>query len=327
MKNNLKKIFIVVALLIFGSIVGVKAQETDQAATPSGLTISPIIVEPNIQPGDSYTQIVKLENPTDDTVTLYPKTSNFTAKDDSGEPIFSTDEEDNSYGLASWIEYSEEAIVLAPKSRQEFTYVINVPEDTKNGGYYGVVFFSSTPGEVTGSGVAISSQIGQLILLGFGKTTEQLTLKDFEVPFISQKTPIEMIANFTNTGNVHVKPSGTVEIKNLFGQTSGSYVLNEKKSSILPDQSRKYPVTFDKKWAFGYYKAELKATYGSSATPLTSTSSFWVLPLIPILIVLFVLILIIWLIRTSIKKHDQKIMQQNNSAPTNPAPPTTPPQV
>jgi len=109
-----------------------------------GLTISPPITELTIKPGESTTQTIRLTNPTDKIVEVYPKIMNFSAKGEGGEPaFFEATDESAKFSLAKWIEVTQSKIALTPEQVVEFKYKINVPVSAEPGGHYGVVFFAT----------------------------------------------------------------------------------------------------------------------------------------------------------------------------------------
>ena len=116
-----------------------------------GLTISPPIVELELKPGESKANIIRISNPTEALVEAYPKTMDFRAKGESGEPAFMEGEEaGGNYALSSWITFSEPKIAMASEQVKEFSYTITVPTNAEPGGHYGAVFFATDPPESEG---------------------------------------------------------------------------------------------------------------------------------------------------------------------------------
>ncbi len=265
-----------------------------------GLTISPPISELNLKPGETATEVIRLTNPTDRLIEVYPKVMNFGAKGEGGEPAFTeATDESAKYSLAKWIEISQGKIALTPEQVVEFKYQISIPKDAEPGGHYGVVFFATEPPKVSedSSKVSIGSMVGSLILTKVpGTIIEKGNLESFSAPWFSFNSPVEFTTRVSNNGNIHFKPKGEIRIKDWAGKEIDSVKVNEELGNILPDSVRK----FTSKWApqqswffpIGRYKAELKLTYGESEKELTGNVYFWIIPLwfIILLVVIFVLL-------------------------------------
>lgn len=278
-----------------------------------GLTISPPILEINLEPGNVYNQIIKVTNPTKNLVEVYPVVMNFTAKDETGSPGFSpASDESQTYAMAKWITFSQNKLALTSQQVVEFKYTIKVPADAEPGGHYGVVFFASQPPKLTGdiSQVAIASQVGSLVLGRVaGEISEQGAVEAFSVAKkFYFKPPVDLIARIKNNGNVHFKPTGDISIKNMFGSDIGKVTVNDSKGNVLPQSIRKFEQKWDPatspfyKIPIGRFTANLALAYGEINQPLSATVSFWVIPIWFIVVVAAVIILIIALIIWQRKK-------------------------
>ena len=268
-----------------------------------GLTLSPPIKELTLKPGERKAEVVKLTNPTENIVELYPTLMNFKAAGEGGEPTFySASEEESKFSLASWIEINQTKIALAPEQVVEVKYEIVVPEDAEPGGHYGVVFFATEPPKIEGqeaSQVALSSMVGSLILGKVpGDIIEEGELEEFKSDrrlYLNNK--INIISRINNTGNIHFKPEGEITIKGIFGD-SETLKINENRGNVLPDSIRR----FDNEWKpkgikVGRFKAEAKYTYGESEKVLAGTLVFWIIPwwLIVLTATLLVLVIVIFI--------------------------------
>ncbi|MCX6806535.1 MAG: hypothetical protein NT135_00170, partial [Candidatus Berkelbacteria bacterium] len=133
-----------------------------------GLTISPPIFELTLKSGETSSQVIKITNPTQKLMEVYPTVMNFKASGESGEPAFyPATKEETKFSLASWIKFNQTKIALTPEQVVEFNYQIAIPKDAEPGGHYGVVFFATEPPkpEQDVSQVAIASMVGSLILV------------------------------------------------------------------------------------------------------------------------------------------------------------------
>ena len=294
------KIFIVFFLLLFTLL----PFRSSLAQVPGeGLTISPPLFELNLKEGETSSQTIKITNPTESLVEVYPLVMNFKASGESGEPAFypATSEEEK-FSLAKWITFNQTKIALTPEQVVEFKFQIKVPSDAEPGGHYGVVFFATEPPQLEKdiSQVAIASMIGSLIL---GKTPGEIIEKGVLEEFIAGrfyfKKPIKFTTRIQNTGNIHFKPQGEIMIKDWRGKIVEKVAVNSAKGNVLPDSTRKFEESWTpQKWyTVGRFKADLKLTYGESNQSLNGKLIFWIIPwwLITVLVILILaLAFLLW---------------------------------
>jgi len=209
MKNN---IFVVLVLALLSTLL------LPQIA--AALTLTPPLLEIGVDPGREITSKIKVFNESDSTISLYPSTANFTAKDEIGTPYFLFGEEE---GLASWIEITPGPIVLLPGERQDVVFNVKVPEDADPGGHYAGIFFGSAPPAIDSEAgqVTVVSKLGVLLLFRVsGDVTVKNAIQEFHIlndQKIFTRLPINFWYRLRNSGNLHIRPEGEIEIKNIFG--------------------------------------------------------------------------------------------------------------
>lgn len=307
-KNMLKKItllLILLPLLLFTRPV--------QAAVPGeGLTISPPLVELSLNPGETSKQQVKLTNPTNQLVEVYPSAMNFEASGEGGEPAFTSASASASrYSLANWLSFQEGKIALTPEQVVDFKYQISVPENAEPGGHYGVIFFGTEPPETQKdvSQVALASMIGELILVRVpGDINENASLTDFSTKKFYLKGPVEFSLRIKNLGNIHFKPQGDITIKNMFGNTVETMKVNEAKGNVLPESTRKFTENWQPGgFLFGKFTANTGLNYGETNQNLSGNLNFWIVPIwfiiVVSIIILAIIVLIIWKVKRKKKKQ------------------------
>ncbi len=308
----MKKFFkIFLALIFLSPYLLISLARPAVAAVPGeGLTISPPIFELTLKPGESSSQTIKITNPTQKLMEIYPLVMNFRASGEGGEPAFypATSEEEK-FSLASWIKFNQTKLALTPEQVVEFKYQIQVPNDAEPGGHYGVVFFATEPPkpEQDISQVAIASMIGSLILAKTpGEIIEKGLLEEFVANKFYLKVPVEFTTKIQNTGNIHFKPQGEITIKNWQGKIVDKVAVNLAKGNILPDSTRKFEEKWSpSKWSVGKFTADLSLTYGEPQQNLSGDLSFWLIPLWFIILIGLILLIIIVLIIWKIKRKNQ----------------------
>lgn len=163
-----------------------------------------------------------------------------------------------------------------------------------------------------------------------GTVAEQANLLDFysatspgyQKAGFFEYGPVGFVERIENKGNIHIQPTGTVEIYDMFGKKVQTLRVNgdpadskNQPRSILPNSVRKFEQTLDKKWMFGPYTAKLKLTYGQNKTPIESTTGFWVIPYMLILGVLLLLAIVIFGGRWLIRRYNAHIVNKATAAP------------
>ena len=268
--------------------------------TGEGLTISPPISDLSLKPGDISEQTVRITNPTDKLMEIYPQVQNFRAKGEGGEPDFYPASNDESkFSLASWIKFSQSKIALTPEQVAEFKYRINVPIDAEPGGHYGVIFFATEPPktEANSNQVSVASKIGSLVLVRIpGDIKENGKITDFSANKFFFKGPVLFTTRIQNSGNIHFKPKGQIIIKNWQGKSIESIEFNTANGNVLPESTRKFEEKWQSsKWTFGYFSANLALSYGETNQTLSGKLTFWIIPwwLITVLIIIVIILIVI----------------------------------
>lgn len=305
----MKKSFFTIALiaLIFGLA----------PFSASAVTVSPPVMEFDARPGDTIVDVIKLYNETGETQTFVGTVQSFKALNETGAPNFSSVEE--STGLATWLKLDESSITLGPSERKDVLFSISVPADAEPGGHFtGVLWSAGGAVAAGGTGVGITMKTGTLVLVRVaGAVSETGRLASFIADRQSYNyLPVNFAVRFENLGNVHLKPAGVIEIKNLFGRKVTSLSVNEELANVLPESIRKFDTIWQKtqtprgasEWqkerenfAWGKYTATLILNYGENGEVATATLVFWVFPwrvtIFYSVLVLIIVLLIVWGIR------------------------------
>jgi len=305
------------------------------------LTLSPPLFELAVDPGSETGSKIKVINETKDTVTLYVSTANFTSKDEAGNPYFLFDEKE---GLADWIKVETGPIVLLPGERRDVLFTIEVPKDADPGGHYAGIFFSSGPPELTpgqAGQVGLVAKLGTLILLRVsGDVTIKSAIQEFHIlndQRFFTRLPVQFWYRLYNSGNLHVRPEGTIEIKNILGFTIAEAPANPSEGAVLPDSMRKFEPAWKtergdakpskieykdffqnffaqaiseyRNFAFGRYTAALKLTNVPESL-LVAKISFWVFPWHFLIVAIIALALALWIVIFIISRYNRWIIKK-----------------
>ena len=273
--------------LSFGAAGQVSAQQP-----PTGISISPPSYELSANPGDQITNTIRVDNPVDQALNITVSPRNFTALGEEGQVNLT--EEDSTYSLAKWITISPASAIVGARQSQEFTYTIKVPANAEPGGRFGSLVFKTDAKPIQGqSGVAVGQEVGSLLFLKIaGAVQEKVSIADFKpVNAVNEYKPVAFDVRVKNGGNVHLRPSGTITITNIFGKKVATIPIDSR--NVLPDAVRKMDARWGgSKFIFGRYTATASVVYGDSKEIVTATTTFWGLPYTIMLIALGVLVLL-----------------------------------
>ncbi len=321
MKKTKKYFFILTAAILFGLLIA--------PSITSAVTISPPIIELDAARGDVINQTLKVRNESSTSMTYYLSAERFIAGGEEGAPEFVGED----IGLATWIKFPFNSINIGPGETVEVPFQIVIPSYASPGGNYAAVFLSTVPPEAEqgASQVSIASRIGTLILVRIaGEVNEDAKIADFSTGADSYLSlPVDFNIRVENDGNVHVKPMGSITIKNMLGSVAGNVQVNEKGGNVLPEQIRKFESSWIKNpnatdantfwgkymqekenYAFGRYTAELVLNYGTAGKLMTASTSFWVIPWHIIIVNLLILIILVVIIYFLVKKYNAWLIKK-----------------
>jgi hypothetical protein len=287
-----KNIFFVAAALIAVSSFLFAFFKLQAQGTPPGLLIVPSNLEIIINPGEETTKKVTLYNNDNKDVDIIPETRNFTAQGEEGNVTLTSSE--TGFSLASWMTITPTKATIKAHKSQEFTILMKVPKNAEAGGHFGSVVLSTVPpppGSLKETGAFVVQQIGALILTKIpGMVNEAAKLESFTTDkSFYMSGPVAFTARVKNNSNVHIRPAGTVTIKDLFGNKT---VIQVEEKNVLPSAIRKIPANWNSKFLIGRYTADLALYYGSADKNLNSSIIFYAFPVKEGLIALAILLLI-----------------------------------
>ncbi len=331
-------------------------------AQAASITVSPPKFEFTADKGNALSETITITNGEDTDLALQISTADFQAEGEQGRATFIEGSDDNSaFSLSSWIELPETIITVPANGRIELPYTIRVPEHAEAGGHFGSIFFS--PVVSNENLITIQQKVGVLMLVRVsGDIIEQGAIERFATypvgiegndvvatspQRIFQTFPVSFAVRFTNTGNVHIKPQGTITLQNMFGKeltrvgerikvnSSGAITgteladtipVNAEGGNVLPESARAYVSSWKgygsqiinnegkaeltwKGFGFGRYTATLHMQYGSTALA-PQTIHFWIIPWMVVIPSLLGLIILIVLIKLWRKASRERLKQQ-----------------
>lgn len=275
----------VAVFVVAGSLVAstVFAQESG-----NGFQVSPVRVELTVTQGSSEKTTITAINPTSANIEANVIVNDFeAATDETGQPkvIFETDQSAPGNSFKSLV--GQLGTVNIPAGGQvEVPITITVPENASPGGYYGAVRFEPTVN--TDKNVNLSASVGTLFLITVpGDLSESLELVELTAArndstgrFFINGSDLQTVVRLKNTGNIHVKPFGRVQVTDSKGNVIEQYEFNntEPKANVLPDSTRKFTDKLSKNYSLGKYTITANLGYGTAGNLITSKNTFWVIP-------------------------------------------------
>jgi hypothetical protein len=302
----------IVVLLLSSLGAGILSAQSEEGLTGNGFRISPVVTPLVIEPGQSETFALTVENPTNLPITAVAVINNFSAgSNEDGEPLPILDESAPAprNDIRQLIEPIEN-IELGPNEKVDFDVTVSVPADANAGGYYGLVRFE--PDSVNNLGnVTLAASVGSLVLVRVpGDLTEQLVVEQISAAqgdslksFITSGD-VSSLVRIKNTGDIHLQPIGKVIVKNMFGNVVYEYELNERRDSfVLPDSVRRFQNDLDYDGWFGRYTIEANISSETGGGNIVSTqANFWYVPVWAIVVLFVALFAIVFGIVTLVNR-------------------------
>jgi hypothetical protein len=320
-RGIISRTILVAGIIFFATIVFVTPQKTHAQASNAnaaqGIEISPVLVELNGVAGGTYKVTIKVINVTSSKLFYSVLVNDFTAKNETGTPQTLLDSTlPDAASIGSWVTLPD-GFTLESRESKTIDVTLTIPQDAEPGGHYGVIRFSGQAPDVDDTGVGLSASVQSLLLVRVdGAITEQAQILEFFSAADGNRTgvfegsPVGFVTRIQNQGNIHLKPVGSIEVKDAFGSIVSTIPVNEEKSNVLPDSVRRFDSVVNEGWMFGYYTANLTIGYGTKGQALVSSISFWVIPYRIILIALLVILTLGYILKRVVKSYNKRIIER-----------------
>ncbi len=301
----------------------VKAKDPVLTNAAQGLEISPTLLDLNAVRGGVYDLNISIRNVTASDVKYYSEINDFTAADESGSPLITSNSGlPDTISIQKWVSLLPD-FDLGSRQSKVVTASITIPNNAEPGGHYGVIRFSDKAPNTGSNNVSISTSVGVLVLIRVaGDIMENAeleslyTTKDNNQTSFFENGPITLVTRIKNNGNVHIKPTGSIVIKDMFGGTISTLNVNSEKSNVLPNSIRRFEVVHNSKWMIGKYSANLAISYGTTGQVIIGSTSFWVIPYKLISTGLLLLITVIFILIRLIKVYNRHIIAKSKNEKT-----------
>ncbi len=262
-----------------------------------------------VKPGEKLQTAIEVRNPSDYPATVETFARDFIIGEDGETPIAVEDDVSSKWSLAKWITITPNNVVLKARGSATILVNIEVPAEALPGGRYAMILHKPVTGAENGetTGAKVTAQVGTLLyVLVDGPTTENAVINTFNFDKFSEFGPIAYKFSIKNNSSLHIRPSATIKIKNMFGKELVNLTSDQK--NIFPDSSREFTGEWNTHWGFGRYTAVLTGAYGTNLDKiLAAEASFWIIPVRAVLATILIIVLIVMIIMTTRKKYKKML--------------------
>lgn len=250
-----------------------------------------------MRPGETRIIDIELTSYEGEPRTYSVGTEDFSMADDETNVIQFHGTNDGPFSARHWITLPTESIALLHGEKATVPVRISVPLDAMPGDRQSVIVFRRDPKASSSDKSSLIARAGALIFVtvtgGEGPSGE---LKNFTPSSrVSWSLPARFFLQFRNTGAVHAVPSGTIEIKNVFGVNVDTLPIANW--YVLRNSTRSQEIGWRPAFALGHYTATLHLQTSEDSDPEIRTESFWVIPVFSVITVLLCIFIVSFLIQ------------------------------
>ncbi len=303
-----------ILISVFG--MNVSAQEPERIS----LAVTPPLFQLTVEPGQEWASSVTMVNSGTSDIEVYATPVNFESRAEDGTARFipQLNDPEDALNPAGWLSITRGPYTVPAEGSVDIPFTMSVPDDAPPGGHYAALLIGTEPvdDELEGSGVRVSSLVTSLLLMRVaGEVVEEGSIREFRTDAGWHDRPeARFTLRFENTGNVHLRPQGIIEIENMWGESRGSIPINtgNQFGNVLPESSRSFHYRWEGEnspFEIGRYTATVTLAYGESGRKHASQEvTFWVMPVMPLLITLGVIVFGILTLFISIRLYIRRVL-------------------
>lgn len=184
--------------------------------------------------GETRKDSVTLENKGSEPVTVKVYPADSTTTTDGAFALESETDERNTIG--AWVKVSQNEVTISPNEKKDIPFTISVPKNAQKGDYSGGIVFENTKPQNYQSknmNLEVVSRLGVRVYLTVpGPEQLSLAVRDFKYTVQDNNLNFSFVAE--NTGEVRVKPTGMIQVKDVFGRVVESIPLDTYFDILLP---------------------------------------------------------------------------------------------
>lgn len=269
--------------------------------------IGPSRVLLSIPPGGERTVELQLTNRQGRRAAFDLTAEDFAADPDrEGTPMFYERSLQGPYPAREWIEPEVDRLELEHGERAFIRVTIRVPESAEAGDHQAALIVTRDVKSQPSGGFTIVSRVAALFIITVeGDVVQEGYVDKLDVEhFLNWFFPVTLRLAARNLGTTHMAPTGTVELRNVFGIVVDEIPVRDW--VVLRGSSRTRAMPWHPKFALGYYRAstDLAIFDGRALEPVST--SFWVIPIVPVLILLTLIFLVSYLVQYFFSRFEIK---------------------
>jgi hypothetical protein len=290
-------------------------------------TVGPARLLLTMKPGEERNVEIQITNREGRRAAFDLTTEDFVADQErEGTPTFFADDTEGPYPARAWITPQVPRLELNHAERAFVNVTIKVPNDAEAGDHQAALIVTRDVESQPEGGFTIVSRVAAMFII----TVEGDIVQEGYVDSLESRRyfnwfyPAFLRLSSRNLGTVHMIPTGSIEIRNIFG-----IVVDEipvKNWVVLRDSSRARTFEWHPRFALGYYRASTDLTVFDGRPLQPVSAGFWMIPLLPLLLLLFLIFLVSFLVQYFFSRFEikRKGDEEPEAAEEKPKPVKTP---
>ncbi len=214
-----------------------------------------------------------------------------------GTPRFYATDIEGLYPAREWITPELDRMELRHAERAFVRITIRVPEDAEPGDHQAALIVTRDVESQPVGGFEIISRVASLFVITVpGDIVQEGYITRLQPRhYINWSFPVTLNLAARNAGTVYMAPEGAISVRNIFGITVDEILI--KDWFILRNSSRQRDFNWEPLFALGYYRAVTDLTVFGNRPLQPVSTSFWVIPLLPVLLLLLLIFLVSFLVQ------------------------------
>lgn len=211
------------------------------------MSVAPLSLQLGVAPGEDGAGAFLVRNTGPDPIVVNISLHDWWRTPEGNFQILPAETLDRS--CAPWMVYSSTTVNLAPGEETQISVQLSVPEEV-TGDHWALFLVEEQPQPVEEEQAEEGLTNASRIVVTYAvKILQQDLLNaapDASIQGIEliQLNPFELLIHFANTGNAHITTEGTIEIRDIFGETMRSFTVDpfptlpgEERSFLIHDPS------------------------------------------------------------------------------------------
>jgi len=203
------------------------------------MSVAPLSLRLDISPGEDGAGVFLVRNTGPDPIIVNLSLHDWWRTPEGDFQILLAETLDRS--CAPWMLYSATTVNLTPGEETQISVQLSVPEDV-SGDHWALLLVEEQPQPVeegqAEEGLTNTTRVVVTYAVKILQTDPVNDIPDAAIESIElvQDSPFEVVIHFANTGNAHITTKGTVEIRDIFGETVRSFAVDP--FPTLPGEKR-----------------------------------------------------------------------------------------